>query len=209
MNICIGIISYLPDSKKHRDVRVEKLCTLIEKCNELFNLPIMIIAQNWKSFSINNCDIDYYDDALGIVEARKTLRQKFLNSNYDYLIMLDDDCTLSGTRESARKYIEQIEAHPGGCGLFNYTLLKLLAISKELFSKVDFGDGRVEDGDFFEDILFVNTLQKLYNDKVFIFSKNGLFESSNNVNDPYSTWFHGQFVKREIGDRTRSILGRL
>ena len=211
MNICIGIISYLPEDGESRSIREEKLKTLVSKCDELFNLPIMIIAQNWKDFSLesNNVNTIKYDNALGIVEARKTLRSKFLESNYDYLIMLDDDCKISGSKEAANLYIDQIKAHPDGCGMFNFTLLKLFAISKDLFSKVNFGDGRVEDGDFFEDILFVNTLQKKYPSKLFNFKKNGLFESSNNVNDPHSTWFHGQFVKSKMGDKTRELIKRV
>lgn len=208
MNICIGIISYLPDNNK-RQYRIKKLLQLVDSCNKLFNLPIIIIAQNWKDINIPNCTIYRYERPLGIVGARKALRKKFLESNYDYLIMLDDDCKVTGTELAAKNYIEQIKNHPGMCGLFNDTLLKLFAISKDLFSKVDFGDGSVENGDFFEDILFVNTIKKLYRDKVFMFSKNGLSEISNNYNDPLSTWYVGQYNKHDIGDKTRQLLSNI
>ena len=46
MKICIGIISYLPDDPKIRAARKEKLKNLIIKCNEIFNLPIIMVAQN-------------------------------------------------------------------------------------------------------------------------------------------------------------------
>lgn len=212
MKVCIGIISYLPKNKIIRNNRLSKLISLLDRCNELFDLPIIIIAQNWGDIDIShykNVEVYSYEDKLGIVGARKELRKHFLNSSYDYIIMLDDDCELRGTKEAANNYLDQIYKHPNMCGLFNDTLLKLFAISKDLFSKIDFNDGKVEDGDFFEDILFVNTLKKLYNDKLFTFNKNGLYEISNNYNDPLSTWYRGQFNKREIGDRTRSILANL
>ena len=47
--------------------------------------------------------------------------------------MLDDDSTLVGTQAGADKYIKQIEAHPGQYGIFKAQLLKLFAISKEMF----------------------------------------------------------------------------
>lgn len=210
MKICIGIISYLPDNKIKRANREYQLNKLIKDCNRIFNLPIMIIAQNWKDFSIDdNITLFKYDQPLGIVGARKELRQKFLNSDYDYLIMLDDDCEIQGTRSSGINYINEIKNHPGMFGIFNGTLLKLFAISKEIFLQLDYGNGNVESGDFFEDILFVNTLLKKYPNKKFQFKKQDIFEKSNNYNDPNSTWFHGQFNKHDIGDKTRKILSTI
>lgn len=46
MNVCIGIISYLPPDQDIRSQRLEKLNKLITKCDEIFKLPIIIIAQN-------------------------------------------------------------------------------------------------------------------------------------------------------------------
>ena len=212
MNICIGIISYLPNNKLKRYRRLKKLNDLIDSCNNLFNLPITIIAQNWENDRLQNTtnvNIIYFKDKLGIVGARKALRDEFLKSNYNYLIMLDDDCELSGDSESAIKYIKQIELHPGMCGLFSGTVLKLFAISKELFSLVNYGDGNVEDGDFFEDILFVNTIKKKFPNRVFTFNRHNLKQKSNNFNDKDSTWYWGQYNKHDIGDRTRKILGDL
>lgn len=215
MNICIGIISYLPNESDKRDIRRKKLLELISQCNKLFGLPILIVAQNWQGTNLNsykdifdtsNCNVYSYDKPLGIIGARNKLREIFLKSNYDYLIMLDDDSTVSGTKDSADKYIQQIESHPDMYGIFNGTLLKLFAISKNIFESIDFGSGKVENGDYFEDILFVSALQKKFPTKQFTFIKNGLAEKSNNYNDPNSTWFHGQFNKHEIGDRTRARL---
>lgn len=46
MDKCIGIISYLPDDINVREYRKDKLLKLINTLNNLFNLPIIIIAQN-------------------------------------------------------------------------------------------------------------------------------------------------------------------
>ena len=218
MKVCIGIISYLPDNSSVREVRRRKMLQLIDTCNKLFNLPILIVAQNWKDtdiksyspiYNTSNCQVFKYAKPLGIIGARNELRKKFLESDYDYVILLDDDSSISGGKEGADFYLEQIKAHPDQFGIFNGTLLKLFAISKEVFKQIDFGSGKVEDGDYFEDILFVETLKKKFKDKMFEFVKAGLNERSNNYNDPDSTWYHGQFNKHLMGDNTRELLRKL
>ena len=206
MNKVIGIISYLPDDVNKRKIREEKIDSLIKTCNELFDLPIIIVAQNWKDFKVDCCQLYKFEKPLGIVGARKELRKIFLHSGYDYLIMLDDDCKVLGTKEGANRYLKEIDNHPGMFGVFYGTLLKLFAISKEIFSLQDYGDGEVENGDFFEDILLVNTLEKRFPNKKFVFSKKDIKEESNNFNDENSTWYYGQFNKHAIGDKTRELL---
>ena len=115
MNICIGIISYIPDSM--RNSREENIQNLFTKLDELFpDQPIIIIKQNWKNFnpSTNHKIIEYNYDRLGILKARKVLREKFLSSEFDYMIMLDDDCKIIGSDSSG--YLKQIEDHPDGFG---------------------------------------------------------------------------------------------
>ena len=46
MTKCIGIISYFPDDNKVRQIRIGKLNELLKRCDELFGLPILIVAQN-------------------------------------------------------------------------------------------------------------------------------------------------------------------
>ena len=140
MNIAIGIISYLPDDRKIRENRLYKLRMLLKKCEALFNLPIILIAQNWKDTSIlNKSIIEYrYEEKLGITGARKELRKKFLESSFDYLNMLDDDCSIGGSDASA--YLKQIQNNPDCFIEFKKTLLKLFAISKKIFALQDFPD---------------------------------------------------------------------
>ena len=212
METCIGIISYLPDNQS-RLTRFIKLKELIKKCNNIFDVPIIIIAQNWDDSNINSIKIDTgkiiiynYKNKLGITGARRMLRKYFLESKFDYLIMLDDDSVLVGNYSDGRKYLKQIEDNPDKFGIFKEQLLKLFAISKYMYSLIDFPNGEAENGDFFEDMYLIKGLTKLYPDRKFRFVRNGLNEYSNSANDPDSTWFHKQFNKHDIGDKTRSMI---
>lgn len=205
LNKVIGIVSYFPDDKKIANERYKKLCNLLNKCNLLFNLPIIIIAQNWKSelVRIPWVTIYRYDNALGITGARKELRKKFLESNYDYLIMLDDDCELIGS--SGKEYLKQIDDNPNCFIEFNKSLLKLFAISKTLFKKVDYTDVHPENSEGFEDRIFVNTLRKLYPENRREFINTGLKEYSNSTADEFSTWYKNQDLKEMI-NKTEKII---
>ena len=201
----IGIISYLPDDSKIRAERFRKLNELIVSCNHLLNLPIIIIAQNWSNLNIisSNVTIYKYENKLGIVGARKELRKKFLKLDYDYLIMLDDDCTLYGS--SGENYLKQIDANPDCFIEFMKTLLKLFAISKSLFAQVDYDDINPEDGEGFEDRIFVNKLRKLFPEKRREFKDAGIYQSSISTKDPLSTWYTNQNI-REMLDNTFKII---
>lgn len=210
MKICIGIISYFPDDNK-REIRIERAKKVIEDCNKLFNLPIIIVAQNWKGVMLydDNLHIHRYDK-LGITGARKELRKLFLDSEYDYMIMLDDDAKLVGTSSDASLYLDQIENHPGKWyGIYKSQLLKLFAISKDMFREVDYPEGEAENGDFFEDMYLIMLLNKLYPENKFLFIRNTLNDISDSANDPNSTWYHKQFNKHDIGDRTRAMIKEL
>lgn len=194
---------------------MDKLNDLLSRCDELFGLPIIIISQNWKDDVTliklsKSTIINYkYDIKLGITGARRELRKRFLESDYDYLIMLDDDIHLVGNKASADNYLRQIDNHPGDFGTFKQLTLQLFAISKELFSEIDYPAGEVADGDYFEDMWLIMALKKLYPDNFYSFVRGNLDPQGNAANDANSTWYHKQFVKREIGDRTRAMIKEL
>lgn len=202
----IGIISWLPNDET-RSIRQKNLETLLQICDSLFNLPIIIIAQNWDKTvkTTENCVVFTFDK-LGITGARKKLRQKFLESNYDYLIMLDDDCKLVGTKESAQKYLEQIDLNYNSVGIFKDALLKLFAIPKTIIAQVDYEDVSPEKGEGFEDMIFIEKCKKKFPNNYFKFVRNGLDDISNSGNDKYSTWYKNQYVKKEMGDKSRKII---
>lgn len=206
INACIGIISYFPDDLQIRTIRKDKLSKLITQCSIVFNnLPIIIIAQNYNNkdeqdvYKLhNNITLCSCKDALGITGAREYLRNVFINSSYDYLIMLDDDCELNGSKSSGEQYLRQIEEHPNMFYEFNRTLLKLFAISKEIFKLEDFEDINPEKEEGFEDRVFVNKLRKKYPDKQYIFIKNTLEEHSISTKDRYSTWYKNQDINKML-----------
>ena len=194
----IGIISYMPDDVELRAVRFGRLLKLLGECDRLFhNIPVIIIAQCWGETDISSENYHIYRyEKLGIPGARAALRERFLELGYDYLIMLDDDCELSGT--SAANYLWQIDRHPGEFGIFRGSLLKLFAISREIYSKVTFPDVDVEKKQGYEDAVFVYALKELFPQNYFVFipQPDHLNEVSDPHFDKFSTW-HWEKLEEE------------
>lgn len=212
-NICFGIISYLPDNKEVRKLRYQNLLNLLLTCYR-FQFPIIIIAQNWNIQEIANLnkkvELKQYQK-LGIVGARKELRKQFLKSQYDYLVMLDDDCVITATDSGIAQYISEIQDHPNCAGEFRNTLLKLYAISKTIFKEIDFDDNfNAEDGIGFEDTIFVNRVRKQFPNNIFTFkvSRGLISESSLNANDKLSTWYTNQNLNKML-DTTHKLVAEI
>ena len=188
-NKVIGIISYLPDGDLRKS-REAGLTNTIKTYGKLFpDIPIMIVAQNWKEYippKIPNTIILYkYEKGLGIVPARKILRELFIQSEFDYLIMSDDDISI--TPKNVDKFISLIDQHPSGVGrMSNTTTLTLFAISKDIYSKIDliYRDPY----DYFEDIFLIRVLEKHFKDKIYYFDET--FNDSTWADCKYgSTWW--------------------
>lgn len=207
---CFGIISYLPDDKEVRTNRIKLMVNLLRQCYR-FDWDIIIVAQNWTTASIENPKVHlYHFDKLGITGARKKLREIFLASDYDNLIMLDDDCHIWAKDSGIQAYKDELEAHPNSIGLFRHTVLKLFSISKELLAEVDYEDFEAEKGECFEDTIFVNKLMQKFPDKIFAYRcrYHGIDEDSVNAEDPNSTWYKEQNLK-EMLDRTHKFVDDL
>ena len=215
MNIVIGIISYFPDNNT-RTIRCTNLLTLINKCNVCFNIPILIVAQNYTEQEADTIGAEKnvtltHHPKLGIVGARKELRKLFLESEYDYLIMLDDDCIIGGTPSDAQKYLEAIQKHPGGWGAKRKRLLKLFAISREVYSQIEMPDINPEKNEGFEDILFYETLRTKFRNSEFEFQTR-LTESSNSSTDPNSTWrneYKNSINRKELCENTTKAIQKM
>ena len=192
-----GIISYFPDpdTDYHAFVRKQRSnrCTqLLLQLDELFpEVDIFIIAQNWQEYELpkisNNITIFDNCAKLGILTARKTLRQKFLESDYDYLIMLDDDAIIKCDNPAA--YLREIDNHPDGVGVIRHTEhpLQLLAISKSAYTQIPMVDVDVEQGQGFEGDVFVAKCFFQFPDLAFDFTTNIKELSYKDIVFP-STW---------------------
>lgn len=212
----IGIISYLPDDKDKRMHRFVGLVDLIHTCNKIFNyeLHIFVLIQNYTEneilalYRIPNVECSFNYPKLGIVGARRQLRNEFLNGHYENLIMLDDDSVIEGSSVGGKKYLEQLDNHPGMFYEFQDTLLKLFAISKEVFAEQDFIDVNPEKEEGFEDRVFVNVLRHKFPNKRYVFEKNGLQESSISTSDKMSTWYTNQDNKKMLNN-TEEIINKI
>lgn len=105
MSLCIGRISYLPDDQRLRDIRFKaqekSLSSLLEVKPE--GVPISIVSQNWPQ-KVNLPEekqmkehamqqrIDY--PPIGPAAARNVLLKQFYASDYDYMMIMDDDASL-------------------------------------------------------------------------------------------------------------------
>ena len=210
MKICVGIVSYLPEPGKIRDIRTERLKNLIMFVDKYFKLPIILIAQNYKDLCI---ETEYsriymykYEKPLGIVGARKELQRVFISSEFDNLIMMDDDLQLVGSNDSINSYLNKIRENPHGYGKFKSLLLHLFVISKELYKTINYPDLDPCNGDFLEDLWLIKTLDKLYPGLSYSLSTPGLTCKADASCDPASTWYHGQFNKSKMGDKARSLV---
>lgn len=188
-----GIISYFPDndSDYHTEMRRERsrrFKELLRKLDELWSdVDIMVIAQNWQDFilpEIKNKITVFHYDRLGILGARKELRKRFLESDYDYLIMLDDDAMVKSDNPQA--YMDEIDKHPNGVGgiRWNNGPLQLFAISKYVYSQVDMPDIDAEKGQGFEDDVFANLCKTMFPNACFAFPEGIVSETSLHYDGP-------------------------
>lgn len=194
MELCIGIISYLPDDLEVREVRIKRLESLLNSCDIHFKLPIIIVAQNWNEYSLpkifNSKIIIYkYKNKLGITRARSELRNLFLESEFSHIIMLDDDMELSKNQKDFDYYLDTIRSKPEIDYFYieNY-LNNFCTLTKRGFFKVDYDlNVNPENGTGFEDWIFsVKCNKVLPNYKMA--SNLPLKPRKEFLNDKYTTW---------------------
>ena len=208
MNACIGIISYFPDSK-YRTVRAARCETLITRCREVFGLPMVIIAQNWNNEIAITEDmiVESYNSPLTILGARQALRTHFLASNYDYLIMFDDDCVLEGTSEDGQRFLTALTKNPDKY-LKKDNQFKLFAVSKDTYNRFPLPPLGVENGTGIEDMAFFAVLKhSAPEDEITGFEWGGLKDASVWRDDQATTW-HRQNIPQLIQNTKRYIYGQ-
>ena len=182
----IGIISWLPDNIVDRSSRLMRFTRLLNGINEYFpDIPIMVIAQNWKNYMPqpqNNDFIIYKYDKLGILQARKELRKHFLEKNYDYLIMFDDDAIIESAQDGlVKEYFRRMDEHPNGFAFvknwgiqdlanlnpYYPSQLNLCAISRYIYEKEPMINIDPQKDEAYEDNLWSLLLHCKYSDLEF------------------------------------------
>lgn len=182
MKFCIGIVSYLPKDLKNRPLRIERLNRLLCQINDFWPYAdILIIAQNWKDFKpvpVANKIIKYsFEDGIGILKARNTLRTEFLKLDYDYIILFDDDAIISGTRIAAENLVKIMIQKANGFGFvkggtnaycpYADSQLNLAVVSRKIFAEVPFPDLDPQKEEGYEDRVFSTLLHNKYADDEF------------------------------------------
>lgn len=162
-----GIISWLPDDNS-RQARVDRLNNTFKQILDLWpDAEFLVIAQNWKDYQVpefvHNIIINQ-QPKLGILLARKTLRKEFLNTNYDYLIMCDDDIILSTDKDfSPDAFMKELDNHPHGFMFLKYGWsLTFCAISRYIYQKEPMVDIDPQKNEGYEDIVFPYLLHYKY-----------------------------------------------
>ncbi len=214
MKVIIGIISWLPDDDDIRKVRLDRLKELIVKCRQNFELPIMIIAQNYhgNEFRETSWLKMFNYNKLGITGAREELRKKFLESPYDYVICLDDDFELSSNKNAYDEYLRILSKTPDCLVEYENYLMNLCAISRWIFEKMDFDTSiSAELGTGFEDWIFVSVAKSKYPAHCKKIKNLGLpaKKRSELVNDKYSTWIDSSVDKDGLTAKSKDLIKRL
>ena len=182
----IGIISWLPDNPAERFARIKRFSRLLAGIDKYFaNVDVLIIAQNWREYfpkEQSNKFIIYKYDKLGILKARKELRKRFLELEYDYIIMFDDDAIIESKQDNlVAEYYKRMEENPNGFafvkanGFHDLTnlnpyypsQLNMCAISRYIYEKEDMVDLDAQKDEGYEDNIFSLLLHCKYKDLEF------------------------------------------
>lgn len=212
MKPVIGIISYLPSKEVERVQRIHRLERLLKQLTEFLpSVPILVIAQNWNSYFPSNYKIivQYYNK-LGILKARKVLREKFLDSNFDYLIMFDDDAIIEQLEPNAGDaYLKALEEHPDGFMFLQYASSQLngCAISRHIYTIEPMVDIDAQKNEGFEDSIFSWLLHHKYSEKEFSCQCIKCVHFRNPNEYVPSTWAQGKENDwKRLRGRTKEIL---
>lgn len=184
MKPVFGIVSYFPWEQPDRKQRQDRLDRLVKQLSDLWpDVPIIVISQQWKWYTLEgkckNKVLRYDYPKLGILAARQKLRERFLENDFDYLIMFDDDAIIQMDRpDLAKKYMEELNKHPSGfCFIdgqgsspftsYNDSQLNLNAISRDLYEKEPIPNVDPQQSVAFEDRIWSTLLHFKYSDLEF------------------------------------------
>lgn len=199
---CFGIISWLPDDETKRTQRIRRLNETFEQIKNIFgDVEYIIVAQNWKDYKLPDyVKAQVYNyDKLGILKARKTLGQHFLDSKYDYLIMCDDDIVLQVDKDFTKDYFfASLDAHRDGFMFLQYSWsLNLCAISKYIYAQSPMIDIDPEKGEGYEDTTYPWLLHYKHPDKEFKISGIKFVQNKSIYHSNHSSTWDGAGVNHD------------
>lgn len=217
MKNCIGIISWLPNEPKDRRQRLGRVNRLLNQIADFWpDIDILLITQNWKAQAIpktaNNIARVDFKEGLGILKARKTLREEFLKRDYDYLIMFDDDAIIEETeKDGAKKYIDELEKHKDGFTFLQYKEAQLngCAISKHIYKSEPMVNVDPQKDEGYEDTIFSNLLHYKYSKNEFTAVGIKCTQFRNSKEPVKSTWANGNHKYAIIWRNTAKIIDHI
>lgn len=110
MSILIGQVSYLPDNEL-RSKRLTASRTQIEWFNKILpNEKIISVCQNYAQDELPSNNISF-ENGIGAGAARNVILKEFYNSEYDWLLLCDDD-TISYDYYRYEEFIHDIVNNP-------------------------------------------------------------------------------------------------
>lgn len=215
MEPVFGIVSWLPSDKTGHFKRFNRVKHTVNQLHSYWpTIDIMILAQDWTdednskihAIAPNVKVLNY--PKLGILQARKTLRQEFLKTNYGWIIMGDDDMIISVSREpgleaNCKAFLDAVYAHPQGFGFvkcetgdgwypqipYKSATLNLAVVSRYIYEQEDMVPYNIEIGEGCEDVLFPYLLHVKYAQFEFDLPKTIThLQNDFNPNQEPSTW---------------------
>lgn len=145
-NVLIGIVSYLPDDGKIRTKRLEGIRLQAEKIRSIYpDNEFVVIAQNYREDElITDLDITYkvYSEPLGAGRARNLLLEYFYESDYDFLMLCDDD-TIWYPYYDIAGFFKHINSKPED--FYDAMAISLLEPEYHPYKKANYEDRRVLD----------------------------------------------------------------
>lgn len=224
MKQVIGIISYLP-SNSSRESRKERLLRLLKQLEMYWpELPIIIVAQNWGNDNflpkeyIDRITVYNYNEPLGILKARQTLREKFLSTDYEQIIMFDDDAIIKAYADQAREFLEKCKANPKGfmflkghrkdpLGIYDPAQLNGCCISRWLIEAEPLRDEwDPQKNGIFEDVVYAHLFHWKYPEYEFEVSGFACIQWSNPKYPLKSTW---TITDHKCLEKTKALLEKI
>ena len=214
----VGIVSYLPAN--NYQARQQRLLRLLGQLKAYWpSIPIIIIAQNWRDNNFLPKDLNIkvfnYKGGLGILKARQTLREKFLETDYEQIIMFDDDAVISTNPAAAQRFLEECDKHPNGfmflkgwrkdpLGIYNPAQLNGCVISRWLYAAEPIRDQwNPQEKGVYEDVIYSHLFHWKYPEYEFEVPDFQCIQWSNQQYKVASTW---KTTQRDCVSRTRRLM---